>query len=121
VSTKPKGVEDIPLCYKGLRKAKYILLHRILLPGGATYFDIPSGYQEAGQKLYKLAMQMNQGGDFFPMLGICLGFELLTYLASNNVEHRARCYSYNETLPLEFKRGKLESNYEFQNLSGEYQ
>lgn len=81
----------------------------ILLPGGATYFDIPSGYQEAGQKLYKLAMQMNQGGDFFPMLGICLGFELLTYLASNNVEHRARCYSYNETLPLEFKRGSFNS------------
>jgi anthranilate/para-aminobenzoate synthase component II len=53
---------------------------------------------------------MNEAGDFFPVLGICLGFELLTYLASNNVEHRASCYSYNEALPLEFKRGKSDSN-----------
>jgi GMP synthase-like glutamine amidotransferase len=53
---------------------------------------------------------MNGAGDFFPVLGICLGFELLTYLASSNVEHRASCYSYNEALPLEFKRGKQESN-----------
>jgi GMP synthase-like glutamine amidotransferase len=104
---KPRVAEDTPPCFEGLRKADNILLYRILLPGGNTYFDAPGGYAEAGQKLYKLAMQMNQGGDFFPMLGICLGFELLTYLASNNVEHRARCYSYNETLPLEFKRGKV--------------
>jgi hypothetical protein len=93
-----------------LRNGNYILLYRILLPGGGTYFDTPGGYAEAGQKLYQLAMRMNRGGDYFPMLGICLGFELLTYLASNNVEHRARCYSYNETLPLEFKARKLSSN-----------
>ena len=93
-----------------LRNADYILLYRILLPGGGTYFDTPGGYAEAGQKLYQLAMRMNRGGDYFPILGICLGFELLTYLASNNVEHRARCYSYNETLPLEFKARKLSSS-----------
>jgi imidazoleglycerol phosphate synthase glutamine amidotransferase subunit HisH len=93
-----------------LRKADYILLYRILLPGGGTYFDTPGGYAEAGQKLYQLAMRMNREGDYFPMLGICLGFELLTYLASNNVEHRARCYSYNETLPLAFNARKLSSS-----------
>jgi imidazoleglycerol phosphate synthase glutamine amidotransferase subunit HisH len=83
------------------------LSHRILLPGGGTYFDTPGGYAEAGQKLFNLAMKMNQAGEYFPMLGICLGFELLPYLAANNVEHRARCYSYNEALPLEFKGSKL--------------
>jgi GMP synthase-like glutamine amidotransferase len=79
------------------------------LPGGGTYFYTPGGYAEAGGKLYKLAIKKNKAGDYFPVLGICLGFELLTYLASNNVEHRASCYSYNVALTLEFKRGKLES------------
>lgn len=91
--------------YKNI--ASYV--NGILLPGGGTYFDTPGGYAEAGQKLYELAKKMNEAGDFFPMLGICLGFELLTYLASDNVEHRASCYSYNEALPLEFKRGSFNS------------
>lgn len=89
------------------RIASYV--NGILLPGGGTYFDTFGGYAEAGQKLYELAIKMNEAGDFFPMLGICLGFELLTYVASNNVEHRASCYSYNEALPLEFKRGSFNS------------
>jgi hypothetical protein len=103
-SAKPRVVFVV------VKEGWLFLLYRILFPGGGTYFDTPGGYAEAGQKLYQLAMRMNRGGDYFPVLGICLGFELLTYLASNNVEHRARCYSYNETLPLEFKARKLSSN-----------
>lgn len=49
---------------------------------------------------------MNERGDHFPILGICLGFELLTYVAANCNEHRSSCSSKNEALPLEFKPGK---------------
>jgi gamma-glutamyl hydrolase/beta-1,4-mannosyltransferase len=79
---------------------------RILFPGGGAYFDTPGGYAEAGGKLYEQAMRMNVAGDFFPVMGISLGFQLLTYLASDKAEHRASCHSYDEALPLEFKRGK---------------
>jgi hypothetical protein len=51
-------------------------------------------------------VRKNEAGDYFPVLGISLGFQLLMYLASKNVEHRTSCYSY-EALPLEFKRGKM--------------
>lgn len=46
---------------------------------------------------------MNENGDYFPILGICLGFELLTYVAANRAEHRIDCSSINQPLPLEFK------------------
>lgn len=46
---------------------------------------------------------MNENGDYFPLWGTCLGFELLTYLSANGSEHRASCYSQSQSLPLEFK------------------
>lgn len=50
---------------------------------------------------------MNKNGDYFPLFGICLGFELLTYVAANRVEHRTHCNSMNQRLPLEFTKGLL--------------
>lgn len=46
---------------------------------------------------------MNENGDYFPLWGTCLGFELLTYLSANGSEHRASCFSQSQSLPLEFK------------------
>ena len=48
-------------------------------------------------------MEMNEQGDYFPLWGTCLGFELLTYLAAGGREHRAHCFSTSQALPLEFK------------------
>ncbi|KAL2720761.1 gamma-glutamyl hydrolase-like isoform X2 [Vespula squamosa] len=52
---------------------------------------------------------MNKNGDYFPILGICLGFELLTYVAANNVEHRILCSSQSQALPLNFSSNFKES------------
>lgn len=57
---------------------------------------------------------MNNNGDYFPLFGICLGFELLTYVAANRIEHRTHCNSINQPLPLEFTKGLL-SLYIFNN------
>lgn len=46
---------------------------------------------------------MNERGEYFPVWGTCLGFELLTYLAADDSEHRAHCSSTNQALPLVFK------------------
>lgn len=63
---------------------------------------------------FSIAEKMNKNGDYFPLFGICLGFELLTYVAANRIEHRTHCNSMNQPLPLEFTKGLL-SLYIFNN------
>lgn len=83
----------------------FITFHfsRILLPGGATWFNQSNGYADAGRHIYDIATEMNERGNYFPLWGTCLGFELLTYLSANGDEHRAHCSSTNQALPLVFK------------------
>ena len=76
---------------------------RILLPGGALSFTQPGGYAEAGNYIYEIATKMNDEGDYFPLWGTCLGFELITYLSANRTEIRADCLSQTQALPLNFK------------------
>lgn len=80
-----------------------LTFYRILFPGGALWFNQTDGYAEAGRHIYDIASKMNEDGDYFPLWGTCLGFELLTYLSADGNEHRASCYSKNQALPLEFK------------------
>ncbi|XP_020278169.1 gamma-glutamyl hydrolase-like [Pseudomyrmex gracilis] len=74
----------------------------VLWPGGSTYFYPDEGYADAGAKIYRIAKRINDRGTHFPIFGICLGFELLTYVAANRIEHRTNCSSINQPLPLEF-------------------
>nr|CAD7445343.1 unnamed protein product [Timema bartmani] len=85
--------------YKHLVKS----LNGVLFPGGAVNFEDADGYAAAGAILLDLATEANQNGDYFPVWGTCLGFQLLTYLAAGRREHRADCYSTQQTLPLEFR------------------
>ncbi|VVD01305.1 unnamed protein product [Leptidea sinapis] len=80
-------------------------LNGVLLPGGATYFNQSNGFADAGQHIYDIALQMNAGGDYFPIFGTCLGFELLIILASRREsgENRVPCYSF-KSLPLQFTK-----------------
>nr|CAD7426677.1 unnamed protein product [Timema monikensis] len=80
----------------------------VLFPGGAVNFEDADGYAAAGANLLDLATEANQNGDYFPVWGTCLGFQLLTYLAAGRREHRANCYSTQQTLPLEFRTGILQ-------------
>lgn len=56
---------------------------------------------------FRVATEMNNNDDYFPILGICLGFELISFLAAGGVEHRFKCDSRNQVLPLEFSSGNL--------------
>ncbi|KAK6634292.1 hypothetical protein RUM44_004903 [Polyplax serrata] len=80
-----------------------ILPFRVLLPGGASYFNVTDGYAEAGMYIMEIANEFNMNGDFFPVWGTCLGFELIGYVANNNHEIREDCSSHNEAIPLRFK------------------
>ncbi|XP_045766244.1 gamma-glutamyl hydrolase A-like isoform X2 [Maniola jurtina] len=78
-------------------------INGVLFPGGATYFNQSHGYADAGQHIYELAQELNNAGDYFPIFGTCLGFELLLILASGRgqKENRITCRSY-ENRPLNF-------------------
>ncbi|CAH2091183.1 unnamed protein product [Euphydryas editha] len=78
-------------------------INGVLLPGGATFFNQSNGYADAGQHIYEIAQKLNDVGDYFPIFGTCLGFELLIFLASGRgkEENRIRCYSYSN-VPLNF-------------------
>lgn len=83
--------------------------YRILLPGGGLWFNSTEGYSEAGGYIYDIAKELNNKGDYFPIWGTCLGFELLVYLSANNTELRADCRSNNQNLALEFEPNYRES------------
>lgn len=76
-----------------------------MLPGGATWFNQSCGYADAGVKLYKLAVEENEKGNYYPIFGTCLGMELLIYAAKDATEYRTHCAANNLGLPLEFKKG----------------
>lgn len=92
--------------------------YRILFPGGGLWFNETNGYGDAGKHIYDIASKMNEEGDYFPLWGTCLGFELLTYLSANGSEHRTDCSSSNQALPLRFK-SDFRSSRMFQGASTE--
>lgn len=53
----------------------------ILFPGGAPNVT-DSAYARAGREMYALAVAANRAGDYVPIWGTCLGFQLLTALAA---------------------------------------
>ncbi|XP_018392928.1 PREDICTED: gamma-glutamyl hydrolase B-like [Cyphomyrmex costatus] len=82
----------------------------VLWPGGSADFSQRNGYADAGKTIYRIVKRINAEGKYFPIFGICLGFELLTYVAANGVKHRTRCSSNDQTLPLEFTDDVRKSN-----------
>ncbi|XP_056619566.1 gamma-glutamyl hydrolase [Triplophysa dalaica] len=59
-------------------------INGVLFPGGGVSIET-SGYSRAAALFYRLALEANSKGDYFPILGICLGFEQLTLLTSGQL------------------------------------
>ncbi|XP_068199647.1 gamma-glutamyl hydrolase-like [Antennarius striatus] len=53
----------------------------ILFPGGSANIS-SSGYATAAKTFYNLAVEANDRGDYFPVWGTCLGYQMLTLLTS---------------------------------------
>jgi len=81
----------------------------VCLPGGHTNIwtsttgldKRESEYTKAGKRLIKLALELNKNGNYFPILGICLGFELLAAAIGETldiVEPCEFCCNYCTTL-----------------------
>lgn len=64
---------------------------------------VPSKYTIAGQKLIEIATRMNKAGTYFPVMSICLGFELFAAAIGNDlsiVEPCEKCVNYSTILDL---------------------
>ncbi|KAG5546051.1 hypothetical protein RHGRI_018279 [Rhododendron griersonianum] len=81
------GARVIPLIYNeppDVLYKKLNLVNGVLFTGGwaksGPYFNVVDG-------IFKKILEKNDGGDHFPLLAICLGFELLTMIISkdNNI------------------------------------
>jgi hypothetical protein len=78
------GARAVPLLYNEPEETlikKFAAINGILFPGGATSLDDNPFYQTA-EKLFKMVIKANDNGDYFPLYGACLGFQLLTVIVS---------------------------------------
>merc|ERR1712130_322512 len=76
----------------------------LLIPGGATSI-FHSGYADASNAFFQMAKEANLAGDFFPIWGTCLGFEMMVLMANEGKSYRAACHS--QLPPLVSHQGKL--------------
>lgn len=85
-------------------------LNGVLLPGGSAKLDADiEGYGVAATHIYSIAKRFNDRGDYFPLYGICLGFESLAYQSANYTRKVLRgCFAFNVAYALNFtETGRL--------------
>ncbi|XP_055844404.1 gamma-glutamyl hydrolase [Episyrphus balteatus] len=101
-------------------------INGILLPGGAVYFEKlenqkPEQTNEcvrSSEFIYRIAVEINNDGVYFPLWGICLGYELLLYHSSERKLNRQNCTKMNKSMVLELEKDFLNSKL-FQSLPRE--
>lgn len=75
----------------------------ILLPGGDVNL-VNSRYVKAGKKLFEMAVKFNEEGGYFPVFGICLGFEALHVFVEGKSHFLSKFDANNVSLPVKFDK-----------------
>lgn len=91
-------------------------INGILFPGGSAKIQT-SNYSNVAKLFYKLAIQSFDDGDYFPVWGTCLGFEVLSYLTSGELL-LTETNTTGIKLPLNFTEAMLQSRM-FENFPAE--
>lgn len=98
------GARAVPLIYnepeETLRK-KFAAINGVLIPGGGTSLD-DNPFYRISEKLLRWAIEANDQGDHFPVYAVCLGFELLSIIATKNHTILERFDAENNPGPLFF-------------------
>ncbi|XP_078037873.1 gamma-glutamyl hydrolase-like isoform X2 [Augochlora pura] len=100
------GARVVPIRI-GQRKSYYTnimsKINGVLFPGGVASFRNRDGYADAAHHIIQIAKEMNDYGTHFPILGICLGFEVVMYVISGHKQSiLTDCSAENIKLPLTF-------------------
>ncbi|KAL3508786.1 hypothetical protein ACH5RR_028187 [Cinchona calisaya] len=98
------GARVIPLIYNeplGVLEKKLSLVNGVLFTGGwakdGLYFDIVG-------TVFKKVLEKNDAGDHFPLVAICLGFELLTMIISKDNNILEQFSAVDQASTLQFTR-----------------
>ncbi|XP_063062664.1 gamma-glutamyl hydrolase-like isoform X2 [Engraulis encrasicolus] len=103
-SLESAGARVVPVMVNQPEEDYRQLFHSIngmFLPGGAANL-MTSGYAKAANIFYRLALEANDQGDYFPIWGTCLGFQQLLVITSGQ-NLLCRTNSTGISLPLEFR------------------
>ncbi|XP_062920190.1 gamma-glutamyl hydrolase-like [Mobula hypostoma] len=104
------GARVVPISTK-LSEAEYRKLfysiNGVLFPGGHVNLQT-SQYAKIASLFYDLAIQAYDHGTYFPILGVCLGFEQLTVLTSGK-NLLVATNTKNVSLPLKFSQAAATS------------
>lgn len=76
-------------------------INGVLFPGGGSSL-VESAYLEVAKTIFELAKQANDKGDYFPLWGTCLGFQLLCVLQSGTNQIISPFDSENYSISLNF-------------------
>ncbi|CAD8105104.1 unnamed protein product [Paramecium primaurelia] len=82
------GARVVPIPYEAdntILEKYFQGINGIIIPGGASELDTPTGpskFTKAVAYMLNRALQMNEAGEVFPVLGICMGFQTLHYIIS---------------------------------------
>jgi len=111
------GGRVVPILYDSPQSEILTLFNQIngvLFPGGAADIAVNSPLYNTAKYIVNLAMEAQEKGDYFPIEGHCLGFELLNMVVAENNSVLERYDSENLSLPLIFydaeKQSRIFSN-----------
>lgn len=99
------GARAVPLIYDeplDILLLKFAAINGILFPGGGASLQDGPFYRLA-EKLFKMALEENDKGNYFPMFGTCLGFELLCIIVSQDHDVMEKFSAKGQPSPLYFK------------------
>ncbi|XP_055086240.1 gamma-glutamyl hydrolase-like [Periophthalmus magnuspinnatus] len=90
-------------------RALFKSINGVLYPGGNVNTST-SGYARAARLLFDLAMEANDRGDYFPLWGTCLGFQLMACVIGEKNGHVLSTTNNSDVaLPLNFTKEAKES------------
>lgn len=112
-AAEASGARVVPIFIKrSLQYYRRIMssINGLILPGGDVDLSAPAGFAAAAKQLLQIAVQFNDAGDYFPIFGVCQGYELLMFLENNNNHDiLTKCECNNVNLPLNFKKDFMSS------------
>jgi len=77
-------------------------INGVLFPGGGASLDMDTDLYKSAKLLYDMALKANDKGDYFPIFGHCMGFELLAIITSQDENILTGVDAENYTIPLNF-------------------
>eukprot|EP00245_Coleochaete_scutata_P002261 TRINITY_DN12973_c0_g1_i1.p1 TRINITY_DN12973_c0_g1~~TRINITY_DN12973_c0_g1_i1.p1 ORF type:complete len:391 (-),score=83.06 TRINITY_DN12973_c0_g1_i1:702-1874(-) len=99
------GGRVVPIIYNEPEEEierKFRAINGLIFPGGGAKVDAPNNFTLTAKKLFKMALDANDNGDYFPVHGTCLGFELLNIFVSKDYDILESFTAEGKPAPLDF-------------------